>query len=391
MGLLSFTFHPNFQENGYLFTLYNFSIEEMNYTRLSRFTASSPNHNSVDLSTEVVLLEVLQPFTNHDGGQIAFGPDGYLYIGLGDGGNGGDPYNNAQNLKTLLGTILRLDVDNSSDSLNYSIPSTNPFVADTNARPEIWAWGLRSPWRFSFDTETGTLWAGDVGQERYEEIDIIEGGKNYGWRIMESWYCFAPETDCDSSTLTSPVWGYDRSGGKSVTGGHVYHGSKVPQLQNRYVYADFVFGNIWALDYVSDNDVTNELLFDTDHFIVTFGVDENRELYFADYFSGRIYNFVEVPATVDGNKEMKGIKLNLPTPNPPHSTVDISYELPSRTEIRLALFNVLGKEIRFLAEGKQEPGVHHINLNTLDIPSGIYYVQLNTSEGHLSQKMTILH
>jgi glucose/arabinose dehydrogenase len=239
-----------------------------------------------------VILEISQPFGNHNGGGVAFGPDGYLYIGTGDGGAGGDPQENGQNLGTVLGAMLRIDVDKTSGDTQYAIPMDNPFVGQSNARPEIWAYGLRNPWRFSFDTDTGRLWAGDVGQNNVEEIDIVEAGKNYGWNTMEASRCFDPREGCIRTDLVLPVAEHDRREAASITGGYVYRGSAVPDLFGLYVYADYVTGRIWALTDNGDGSFTGEQLFDTELAIAAFGVDANRELYICA-FDGHIYKFTD--------------------------------------------------------------------------------------------------
>jgi glucose/arabinose dehydrogenase len=244
--------------------------------------------------SEKVILEVEQPYENHNGGQISFGPDGYLYISLGDGGSGGDPLNAGQDLKNLLGKLLRIDVDNKVGELNYSIPEDNPFKENTSGfKEEIYAYGLRNVWRFSFDKQN-RLWAADVGQNKWEEINLIEKGKNYGWRVMEAKHCYNPETDCDTSGLVLPIWeyGHNDMGGFSITGGFVYEGISAPALKGKYIYADYVSGRIWQLEFVN-NLISNKMLIDTELAIATFGVDENSELYFSDYKDkGKLYKFV---------------------------------------------------------------------------------------------------
>ena len=269
---------------------YTTSINGNIQTRVSRFSVNSSDPNKADQSSELVLLEIDQPYANHNGGQIAFGPDGYLYIALGDGGSGGDPQGNGQNRKTLLGSILRIDIDNPSDGKNYGIPDDNPFVGNTEGyREEIFAYGLRNPWRFSFDPETGWLWAADVGQNRQEEIDIIEKGKNYGWNIMEGMLCYQPSTNCDQAGLELPIWTYGRDQGISVTGGYVYRGQKNPELVGKYIYGDYGSGRIWTLSYDDVDNPVNEELADTDLFISSFGVDSNQNLYICSYQDGKIY------------------------------------------------------------------------------------------------------
>lgn len=288
-GLLGFAFHPDFKNNGYFYV--NYTASSPNRTVISRFNVSSANPNQADPSSELVLLELEQPYSNHNGGQIAFGPDGYLYIAVGDGGNGGDPKGNGQNRNTMLGTILRIDVNKPNGSKSYSIPSDNPFANSSNGfQKEIYAHGLRNPWRLSFDSETGELWVGDVGQNKYEEIDIIKNGGNYGWNTMEGFHCYN-SSNCNQEGLELPVWEYDRSRGDiSITGGYVYRGSAIQQLKGLYIYADYVSGRVWSLDASSPTNPVNTELFDMDFAISSFGVDENQELYLCG-FDGKIYKF----------------------------------------------------------------------------------------------------
>lgn len=290
-GLLGMAFHPNFKSNGFFYL--DYTIDNPRRTVVSRFSVSAKDPYKADPGSEVILFEVEQPYSNHNGGQISFGPDGYLYVSLGDGGSGGDPKNNGQNLKSLLGKILRIDVDKKSNGKNYSIPDDNPFRGSKNGNnEEIFAFGLRNVWRFSFDKK-GNLWGADVGQNEWEELNIIEKGKNYGWRIMEGKHCFNPEDECDTKGLVLPVWeyGHNDMGGFSITGGFVYNGKSAPGLLNKYVYADYVNGKIWTLELVNSK-VNNRLLVDTDYLISTFGTDENDELYFADHNKGKLYKFV---------------------------------------------------------------------------------------------------
>ncbi len=288
-GMLGLAFHPRFKENGYFFVYY--IADNPRRSRLARFQAQD---NRADPASKYVVLEVPQPYGNHNGGQIAFGPDGYLYIALGDGGSGGDPHGHGQNPATLLGSILRIDVDHASAGKNYAIPPDNPFAGNKQGyREEIFAFGLRNPWRFSFDPKTQWLWAGDVGQDKpYEEIDIIEKGKNYGWNIMEGFHCYEPKENCDTNGLTLPVWEYTLDdGGRSVTGGHVYRGKKISELEGYYLYADFVSGRVWALKYDGRHPPENHLLVHNPNlYPSSFGVDENREIFICS-FDGSIYRF----------------------------------------------------------------------------------------------------
>lgn len=286
-GLLGLAFHPDFAENGFFYV--DYTASDPRRTVIARYSVVPSVSNEAEKASEYAVLEVLQPYNNHNGGQLAFGPDGYLYIAMGDGGSQGDPHGNGQNRATLLGKILRIDVDGASANLNYGIPSDNPFVGNTlGFREEIYAFGFRNPWRFSFDSATGWLWAADVGQNRIEEVDIVDKGGNYGWNIMEGNTCFNPGTNCNQAGLTLPVWTYDHSLGYSITGGFVYRGSEHPELRGSYIYGDFGSGRVWALQYDGVNEAVNTELLDSSLNIASFGVDEDNELYLCAY-NGRIY------------------------------------------------------------------------------------------------------
>ena len=273
MGLLGLALAPDFGTSGVFYVYY--TARDPLRTVVSRFKSTGSVANP---GSEEVLLTVPQPYRNHNGGQIAFGPDGMLYIGLGDGGAGGDPHNHGQNRRTLLGNILRIDV---SAPGKYRVPKDNPFVGNKDGwRPEIWAYGLRNPWRFSFDASTGQLWTGDVGQGAYEEIDIVEKGGNYGWRRVEGPVCYDPKFDCRRGIkATEPVWSYDRKQGVSVTGGYVYRGERLPGLAGAYVFADFGSQRIWALRMGADKKAKVELLTRGGVVPSSFGVDAKGELY----------------------------------------------------------------------------------------------------------------
>ncbi len=310
-GLLGFAFHPKYKTNGEFFVYYT-STEEDHLSKVSRFKVSSSDPNVADAASEEVILRVPQPYWNHNGGTIEFGPDGCLYIALGDGGSGNDPEGNGQNLTTLLGAILRIDVDHKSGDKNYSIPKDNPFVgkqvpagprgAKVPVREEIYAYGVRNIWRMSFDSETGMLWAADVGQNLWEEINIIKSGGNYGWNIREAKHWFRPDgNDAAREDLIDPIFEYHHNVGKSITGGSVYRGSRVPELVGKYVYADYVTGRLWALDYdhaaqtVKANYAINGIDSDGDGKVETlpvmsFGSDEQGDVYFTTPF-GSLFRF----------------------------------------------------------------------------------------------------
>ena len=282
-GLLGLAFDPDYRNNGYFYVYYSASSPRRSV--IARYHAP-PGKESVEPSTEKIIMEIGQPFSNHNGGQVTFGPDGYLYVGLGDGGSGGDPRGHGQDLRTLLGTILRIDVSALDETGAYAVPPDNPFVVVQGARPEIWAYGLRNPWRFSFDRETGDLWTGDVGQNRLEEIDIIRPGLNYGWNIMEGTSCFRT-AGCSREGLEPPVAEYGRDGGCSVTGGYVYRGPRLPSLVGAYLYGDFCTGNIWALRHDGSRVTQQALIADTDLQISSFAEGPGGEVYVLS-FTGEI-------------------------------------------------------------------------------------------------------
>ncbi len=283
-GLLSLAFHPEYSSNGHFFVYY--SASNPRRTVLSRFSVREANPDVADQESEVVILEVEQPYGNHNGGTVLFGPDGYLYLSLGDGGSAGDPHGHGQNLASLLGKIIRIDVNRQYEGLPYSIPPDNPFVSRKNSRPEIWSYGLRNVWRMSFDRLTGDLWAGDVGQNKWEEIDVIVKGGNYGWNLREGAHPYK-STRPDSS-LIEPVTEYGRSQGASVTGGYVYRGRKHPSLQGLYLYADFVLGTIWGLRYANGRVSESSILLEQPNNISSFGETADGEL-LVTCFDGHLY------------------------------------------------------------------------------------------------------
>ncbi|MEE8278540.1 MAG: PQQ-dependent sugar dehydrogenase, partial [Thermoanaerobaculia bacterium] len=274
-GLLGLAFHPDYASNGFFFVNYT---ESSGDTVISRFSVSG-DPNRADGSSETEVLSFAQPFANHNGGQLAFGPDGHLYIASGDGGSGGDPRNNGQQLDTLLGKILRIDVD----ELPFGIPPDNPFVDNPSARAEIWAFGLRNPWRFSFDRSTGDLFIADVGQDRREEVDFqpagSPGGENYGWRRMEGSLCFNPSGGCNDGSLVLPILEYDHDLGCSVTGGYVYRGTEAPGLEGNYLFGDFCSGLIWGATPGLGGAWAVAELAGSDLAISSFGEDGPGELY----------------------------------------------------------------------------------------------------------------
>ena len=294
-GLLGMAFHPDFASNGYVFLSYTRNLGTLESV-IARYTLSG---NVLDPSSETILLTVAQPFGNHNGGHIAFGPDGFLYAGFGDGGGAGDPEENGQNTTTLLGSVLRIDVDGGSP---YAIPPGNPFAGNTECAggsglqpcPEIYAWGFRNPWRWSFDRQTGDLWVGDVGQNLWEEVDRVEAGLNYGWDEREGAHCFEPPTGCSTANV-DPITEYSHDlGDRSITGGYVYRGASFTALQGFYLFGDFISGRIWSVAATSAQGTAPDLLLDSPHNISAFAEGEDGELYVVSY-AGRLYRVVPAP------------------------------------------------------------------------------------------------
>ena len=288
-GLLSIALHPDLDREPYLYVYY--SPRDADVTRLSRFRLVL---GAALTASELVIIEVPQPYSNHNGGAVRFGPDGMLYLGYGDGGAANDPQGHGQNRQTLLGAIIRIDVNEINTSTPYRIPTDNPFLGIAGVRPEIWAYGLRNPWRMAFDPETGLLWVGDVGQNRVEEIAIVGPGENHGWNIFEGNECFRSDDECAAlSDAVAPVGTYGHDEGCSVTGGMVYRGNALPHLVGAYVFGDYCSGTIWALrpDDAAGTGWTRDVILQTDHPIASFAVDNHDEIHVLT-FNGPILKLI---------------------------------------------------------------------------------------------------
>lgn len=362
-GLLGLAFHPDYADNGFFY---------VNYTNLggstviARFSRDPNDPDRADPDSEMILLTQSQPFQNHNGGHLAFGPDGYLYIGLGDGGSGGDPGNRAQNPETFLGKMLRIDVDGGAP---YAIPPDNPFVGVDSILPEIWATGLRNPWRYSFDRITGDLWIADVGQDAWEEISFqpasSTGGENYGWRCKEGFANFNLSGCPPMETLTDPVYVYAHMGQNcsgSVTGGYAYHGNRNPYLNGKYVFTDYCTGVFRALAPDSLGGFEAEDLANLQNFEFTaFGQDASGELYVAGG-SGRIYVIRDLVSGLR-NIERKPITI---TPNPTRESFVVEGEMQG--SVRVSVQNVFGQVVF------QQPMILPARITLEDFPSGVYTV-----------------
>ena len=364
-GLLGLAFHPEYQTNGRFFVHYSNSSGD---TQISEFSVSTSNPDIADPNSEVMLLTVSQPFSNHNGGTIAFGPqDGYLYIGLGDGGGGGDTDNNAQNPTLLIGKLLRIDIDTQSGGNNYGIPSDNPFISDPNTRDEIWATGLRNPFRFTMDPETNSIWIGDVGQNAREEVNrasLSQAGLNYGWRCYEGNAPYNTSGCPDESELTFPVFDYSWNGGGSVIGGYVYRGNLYEDLQDVYVFGD-IDGMISTLD-IDDNYINQGQFPGT---WVAFGQDINKELY-AVNLSGSIFKIAGGVLSVDENQGANAIIY----PNP--ATDIVSIKLQTQVMEHLKISDVKGSII--YTETLQS---NQKQINTSSFAKGMYFITITTKQG----------
>ena len=367
-GLLGLAFHPDYINNGYFYVNY---IDNFGNTQISRFSVSTSDPNIADPDSEFQILEVEQPYTNHNGGCLRFGPEGYLYIGLGDGGSAGDPENRSQNLQTLLGKMLRIDIDNTEGSTNYAVPSNNPFVGDPNALDEIWSYGLRNPWRFSFDSETDELWIGDVGQGSIEEIDRAAAGvsgQNYGWRCYEGNQEYNTSGCPMEFDLTFPVAEYSHSGGNcSITGGYVYRGEIYENFLGIYFYADFCSGEIGTID--QSNNQINHGPYNGSW--VSFGEDKNKELYIIDNF-GSIYKIEgNILSTTDFNINTVSIY-----PNPASNNLNVKSSNNSFIK-NISIYDLKGS----IALTKNISGLTETNISINLLQSGIYMVKVTSAKG----------
>jgi glucose/arabinose dehydrogenase len=381
-GLLGLAFHPGYTNNRYFFVDYTTSALPLR-SIVSRFTTSPTNPDSALKSSEYNILTLNQPYSNHNGGKIAFGMEGCLYIALGDGGSEGDPLHYGQNLTVLFSKILRINIDSAANGNNYSIPINNPYYGNNQGfRPETWAWGLRNPWRFSFDPPTGRLWCGDVGQNTYEEIDVIQAGHNYGWSIMEGFHCYNPSINCDTTGLTLPLFEYIHlSGNCSITGGYVYRGTDMPYLVGKYIYGDYCTGRIWALSYDGVN-VSNEYLLNSGFSVSTFGLDANNALYVCAYQgAGAIYKITGAPIGIKKNSNtIKDYRLDQNYPNPFNPTTIITFAVPRESYVTLKIYNYLGQEINTLFNDIRQQGEYKISWYANNSPSGVYFYKLTTRD-----------
>jgi glucose/arabinose dehydrogenase len=397
-GLLGLAFSPDYALSGRFYVNYT---DLAGNTKVARYRVG-PNPDRANPGSAQILLSVDQPYSNHNGGNLAFGPDGMLYIGLGDGGSSGDPQNRAQNGQLLLGKMLRLDVSGSSA---YAIPPDNPFLTSA-PRDEIWATGLRNPWTYAFDSLTGDLWIADVGQNLYEEIDVqpanSHGGENYGWRLMEGAHCFDPQSNCNNGTLTLPIYEYSHGGSPfrcSISGGVVYRGELVPELYGSYLFADYCSGQIWSLRRNSGAIVVTDRtssLRPAGGFqgIVSIGADSRGELLVVDQGANKIYRISDSGTTVDDVPGAPILEQNVPNPFNPRTEIAFT-SAAEGAAVQLDVFDLAGRRIRSLVNGVQESGRHvavwdGTDDRGLQVPAGIYVYRLQQGGVVATRKMALL-
>ncbi len=377
-GLIGIAFHPDFANNRLLFVHYNRRQGTQVQTVISSFLCAYNVRGvlKADPLSETVVLTVNQPYNNHNGGKMEFGNDGYLYISLGDGGSGNDPQNFAQNMNSLLGKILRINVD-PGQGVPYSVPTDNPFVnAGSSVRPEIWASGLRNVWKFSIDRPTGRIWAGDVGQNQIEEIDLIYSGANYGWRTYEGLRCnIGP---CNPAGVTMPIFQYTQAqNDKSITGGVVYRGNSLTPIYGQYLYGDYVSGRLWSLDVTDTANPVNTLLMSAQGAISAFGTDSTGEVYVARYNANNGTILKLVNPSISGIGKQNIMAMNV-FPNPTDDEATLTYELRSTGLVKIELFSTKGDRVKEIdADGAQgKTGKHKTKLSLKGLNRGKYLIQI---------------
>jgi len=384
-GLLAMAFHPNYAANGFFYVNYT---DNSGDTVISRFTRSSVN--IADPTSELILMTIPQPFSNHNGGDLNFGPDGYLYISTGDGGSGGDPGNRAQSLTSLLGKMLRIDVDG-TNSGNYGIPPDNPFVGNSAALDEIWSYGLRNPFRFSFDKDNGDIWIGDVGQSSREEVSrspaSSPGGENYGWKCFEGTTTFSTDSGCNSITHTPPVGEYPTGGNPykcSVMGGYVYRGTSQSTLQGLYFFADYCSDDLGIIRETSPDvyDLTLEDRFVGEGFS-GFGEDINGEIYTIGLDSGAISRIVDASLSID-EESFSSLKMY---PNPTNGVLNFDISGNTLQIDTITFFDVLGKNVKTVSEFSGQ----NFSISTKELNSGIYIVEIVVVDGNKSTRKLVVN
>lgn len=378
-GVLGLAFDPAYKANGFFYVNYT---DKNGNTQVSRFSVKSGLPNQADKNSEKLLLNIAQPFSTHNGGCTRFGPDGYLYIGMGDGGYIGDPYNNAQNKQSLLGKMLRIDVHNGNP---YAIPADNPFKDSANYRSEIWALGLRNPWRWSFDAVGGSMYIADVGQDNWEEVNVQKrgkGGQNYGWRCYEGKQAYHTDSCAAAGKYIAPTYEYAHADSTtkdcSIIGGFVYRGARYPNLYGKYLFNDYCNGVFRALYSVAGKITVTNLLDADDNAFVSFGLDRNRELYVCNYINGNIYRVSDASVTAFDNV-VSGKAMFSILPNPSKGNFQITYHADANTQLRIRISNNIG--VQYLYNNKNVNKGDNSFAIDLKAPKGNYFVLMTNASG----------
>lgn len=402
-GLLGLAFDPDFANNDRFFVYYT---NTSGNTVIARYEVESGNPNKAAHSSAAILFTHDQPFSNHNAGWIDFGPDGYLYFGLGDGGSAGDPGNRAQNTGNLLGKILRID----ASTIPYTVPADNPFVGNGSVLDEIWAIGVRNPWRCSFDRTTGDLWIGDVGQGVWEEVDFQSassiGGENYGWRLMEGLHCYDPPSGCEPDTLDLPIHEYSHSFGCSVIGGYVYRGAEVPELFGKYLFSDFCGAPFWTLERIDDTtavvtDVASEV---NPTFAInspsSFGEDGFGELYIVNRgggtTGGAIWKVIADPTSVGESPSFPdAFRLGRITPNPAAGSMRFEISLDKPGPVEVSVYDVSGRLVRSLPFEQRSAGDRLLEWDGRDdsgreVSSGAYFVRVESEGRRVTRRVNVV-
>lgn len=399
VGLLGLAFHPSYATNRYFYVDFTNTPSGGSLTSyIARYEVSPTNPDSALRSTETIFLTQTQPFSNHNGGKIAFGPDGYLYIAFGDGGSGGDPNGNGQNKSVLLGKILRIDVNSASGGNQYSIPPSNPFFGNTSGyKQEIYSYGMRNPWRFAFDPPTGRLYCADVGQSAREEVDLIVSGGNYGWNVMEGFLCYSPSSGCDTSGKIKPIIDFTRTDASSISGGYVVRSSpQLPALEGQYLVGDYGTKKVFAINYtgVGNPPATATLLLTATGVVSTWGVDKAKNHYACIYSSaGKLMKLVDTRVGIGNYNSTLPDQYYLMQnyPNPFNPSTKIVFAMPQAGNATLTVYDNMGRTIETIVNNEyMNSGFYTKEFNASKLSSGVYYYKLTTGNFSETKKMLLV-
>ncbi len=396
VGLLGLAFHPSYVTNRYFYVDFTNTPSGGSLTSyIARYEVSPTNPDSALSSTETIFLTQVQPFSNHNGGKVIFGPDGYLYISFGDGGSAGDPNGNGQNKSVLLGKILRIDVNTASGGNQYSIPPTNPFFGSSTFKQEIYSYGMRNPWRTAFDIPTGRFYCADVGQSAREEVDIIVSGGNYGWNVMEGNICYSPSSGCDTSGKIKPIVDFTRTDCGSITGGYVVRSSpQLPQLEGQYIVGDYVTKKMFAINYTGVVPAPTTLLLTASSAISTFGVDKAKNVYACTYLTaGKLMKLVDTRVGIGNYSSETPDQYYLLQnyPNPFNPSTKITFAIPQTGNATLIVYDNMGRTVQTLVNNENlNTGFYTKDFDASKLSSGVYYYKLSVNNFSETKKMLLV-